>query len=108
MDIISYNDFKKVDMRVVQVLHAEPIPGRSKILKLELEVGEGARKTVIAGGAQFYRPEDFIGKKFVAIVNLEPRIVAGVTSEGMILATSTDKPLWLTIDPSAPVGSRVV
>jgi tRNA-binding protein len=108
MDLVSYNDFKRVDMRVVQVLRAEPIPGRSKILKLELDIGEGMKNTVIAGGAQFYGPDDFVGKKFVAVVNLEPRIVAGVTSQGMILATSTDKPLWLMVDPSAPVGSRVV
>jgi tRNA-binding protein len=108
MQTVNYDEFKKIDMRIVQVLSAEHIPGRSKILKLVLDIGGGETRTVIAGGAQYYKPEDFIGKKFVAVVNLAAKTVAGVTSEGMILATNTEKPLWLTVDPSAPVGSRVV
>ncbi len=108
MSTVTYDEFKKMDIRVVQVTNAEPIPGRSKIIKLELEIGQDKKKTIIAGGAQHYKPEDFTGKKFIAIINLEPRTVAGVTSEGMLLATSTDKPLWLTVDASAPVGSRII
>ncbi len=108
MALVSYDDFRRIDMRVVEVLRADLIPGRTKILKLELNIGGGGKKTVIAGGAQYYKPQDFVGRKFIAVLNLEPRTVAGVTSEGMILATDTDKPLWLTVDPSAPVGSRVV
>ncbi|MEM2921159.1 MAG: tRNA-binding protein [Candidatus Bathyarchaeia archaeon] len=108
MSLVSYEDFKKMDMRVVQVMSADPVPGKTKILRLEVDIGGGVKKTIVAGGAQFYRPQDFIGKKFIAIVNLEPRTVAGIASEGMLLATNTDKPIWLTVDPSAPVGSRIV
>ena len=108
MSTVTYEEFKKMDIRIVQVTNAEPIHGRSKILKLELDTGADNKKTIIAGGAQYYKPEDFIGKKYVAIVNLEPKTVAGITSQGMLLATNTDKPLWLTVDPSAPIGSRII
>lgn len=108
MVTITYEEFKKLDMRVVKVTKAEPIQGRTKILKLELDIGGGEKRTIIAGGAQFYKPEDFVDKKFIGLVNLEPRTVAGIVSEGMILATETEKPLWLSIDPEAPIGSRVI
>ena len=108
MVTITYEEFKKLDMRVVKVTKAEPIPSRTKILKLELDIGGGERRTVIAGGAQFYKPQDFVGKKFIGLINLAPRTVAGVVSEGMILATDAEKPLWLSVDQEAPVGSRVI
>jgi len=105
---VSYEEFKKLDMRVVKVTKAEPILGRTKILKLELDIGGGETRTFIAGGAQFYKPQDFVGKKFIGLVNLAPKTVAGVRSEGMILATDTEKPLWLLVDQEAPVGSRII
>ncbi len=108
MSIVSYEEFKKLDMRVVLVKNAESIPGRTKILKLELDIGGGETRTIIAGGAQFYPPEHFVGKKFIGLVNLAPRNVAGIDSQGMILATDAEKPLWLSVDPDAPVGSRVI
>jgi tRNA-binding protein len=106
--IVTYEEFKKLDVRVVMVTSAEAIPGKTRILKLELDIGGGEKRTVIAGGAQFYKPQDFIEKKFVGLVNLEPRTVAGVKSEGMILATETEKPLWLSVDKDAPIGSRII
>jgi tRNA-binding protein len=106
--LISFEDFKKFEMRVVQVINAESIPGRDKILKLQLDIGIGGKRTIVVGGAQFYKPEEFVGKKFIAVVNLLPREVAGVNSEGMILATDTEKPFWITVDSSAPIGSRIV
>ncbi len=107
MDTITYEEFKKMEMRVVLVTKAERIPGRSKILKMELDIG-GEARTIIAGGAQFYQPEDFIGKKFIGLVNLAARTVAGIESQGMILATETEKPHWLQVDEEAPVGSRII
>jgi len=105
---VTYEEFKKLDMRVVKVIKAEPIPGRTRILKLELDTGGGERKTIIAGGAQFYKPQDFVGKKFIGLVNLAPKTVADVKSEGMILATDTEKPLWLSVDQEAPVGAWII
>jgi tRNA-binding protein len=107
MDTITYEEFKKLDMRVVLVTKAERIPGKSRILKMELDIG-GETRTIIAGGAQFYEPEYFVGKKFIGLVNLASRNVAGIESQGMILATETEKPLWLSVDQEAPVGSRIL
>ena len=108
MAVITYEEFKRLDIRVVQVIKADSIPGKTRILKLEIDIGGGETRTIIAGGAQFYKPEDFIGKKFVGLVNLAPRTVAGTESQGMILATETERPLWLSVDQEAPVGSRIL
>lgn len=108
MDLISYKDFKKLDIRVVQVLKADMIPGKTKILKLIVDIGFGEIKTMIAGGAEFYTPESFLNKKFVAIVNLESKSVAGLTSQGMLLAADVGgKPLWLVVE-EAQVGAKII
>ena len=107
MENISYEDFKKLDLRVVKVIKAEAIPGKTKILKLVVDVGFGESKTMIAGGAEFYKPEDFLNKKFAAIVNLAPKRIAELTSQGMLLAADNrGKPLWLTVE-DAPIGAKI-
>ena len=109
MDTISYNDFKKLDIRVVKVTRAERIPNKTKILKLTIDVGSGEPKTIIAGGAEFYAPQHFEGKKFVALVNLAPKKIGNIVSQGMLLAAvSGDKPLWLTVTEVAPIGAKVI
>jgi len=109
MEIVSYSDFKKLDVRVVRVVKAERIPKKTRILKLTIDVGSGETRTVIAGGAEFYSPEDFLERKFVALVNLAPRNIAGIESYGMLLAAvSGEKPFWLTVDEQAPVGAKVI
>jgi tRNA-binding protein len=106
---VTYEDFKKLDIRVVRPIKAETIPGKTRILKLVVDLGSGESRTMIAGGAEFYKPENFLNRKFVAIVNLAPKRIAGVTSRGMLLAAVVgDRPLWLTIDDEAPVGSKVI
>ncbi|MCJ7631442.1 tRNA-binding protein [Candidatus Bathyarchaeota archaeon] len=108
MTIVTYEEFKRLDMRVVQVRKADSISGKTRILKLEIDIGGGETRTIVVGGAQFYKPGDFIGKKFIGLVNLAPRIVGSIESQGMILATETEKPLWLSVDQEAPVGSRIL
>ena len=108
MVTVTYEEFKRIEIRVVQVVKAEVIPGKTKIIKLELDIGGNEVKTIIAGGAQFYQSQDFVGKKFICLVNLEPRSIAGIVSEGMLLATDTEKPLWLSVDQDAPNGSRII
>jgi len=107
MDVISYEDFKKLDLRVVKPVKAEAIPGKGRILKLTVDIGAGETRTMIAGGAEFYKPESFLEKKFVALVNLVPKTIAGVASQGMLLAADVGgKPVWLTIE-YAPVGAKI-
>ena len=107
-ETISYDEFKKIDIRIVKVVDAESIPGKGKILKLIIETEEGKSRTIVAGGAQFYPPEYFKGKKFVALLNLAPRRIGGIDSQGMLLAAAIgEKPLWLMVEEEAPVGSPV-
>jgi methionyl-tRNA synthetase len=83
-EIISYDDFAKLDMRVVKVLTAEPMPKSKKLLRLTVDTGLG-NKTVLSGVAEHFKPEDLIGKQVVMLINLAPRKMMGVDSEGMIL-----------------------
>lgn len=108
MKIVSYEDFKKLEIRVVKIVKSETIPSKTKILKLIVDIGFGESKTIIAGGGEFYTPESFMNKKFVAIVNLAPKKIAGVMSQGMLLAADVNgKPSWLTI-ADAPVGTKII
>ncbi|MDQ1278889.1 MAG: tRNA-binding protein [Thermoproteota archaeon] len=108
MDIVSYEDFKKLDIRLVSAVKAEPIAEKTRILKLTVDIGAGETRVMIAGGAEFYKPEDFVGKKFVALVNLAPRRISGVDSQGMLLAADAQgKPLWLTIVEDGEAGLKI-
>ncbi len=108
MAVVSYEDFKKLDLRVVKPVKAEAIPGRGKILKLTVDVGSGETRTMIAGGAEYYKPESFLEKKFIALINLAPKTIAGVASQGMLLAADVNgKPVWLMVEEDAPAGSQI-
>jgi len=87
---ISYDDFAKVDIRVGTVLAAEQIPETDKLLKCTIDFGEFGQRTIVSGIAQYKKPEDLIGKQLPYIVNLEPRMLRGVESQGMLLAASDD------------------
>lgn len=109
MKTVSYTEFKQLDIRIVKVIKAESIPKKSKILKLTVDVGSEQTRTIIAGGAEFYSPEQFVGRKYVALINLEPRKIAEIESQGMLLAAvAGEKPLWLKVDDSTPIGAKVI
>ncbi|MBP2242571.1 methionyl-tRNA synthetase [Cytobacillus eiseniae] len=104
---ISIDDFMKVDLRVAEVIHAEPVKKADKLLKLQLDLGYEKRQ-VVSGIAKFYKPEDLVGRKVVCVTNLKPVKLRGELSEGMILAGSKDGELSLaTIAEALPLGSRV-
>ncbi|MEW6592824.1 MAG: methionine--tRNA ligase [Candidatus Hadarchaeota archaeon] len=107
-DPISMEDFKKVDMRVGQVVSAERVQGSDKLLKLEVKIGEETR-TLVAGVADQYSPEDLIGKQIVVVVNLKPAKIRGIRSDGMLLAAvDGDKVSILTLDRPVALGSKVM
>lgn len=83
-DIISYEDFVKLDLRVVTVLEAEPMPKSKKLLKLKIDTGLGHR-IVLSGVAEHFNPEFLVGKQVTMLINLAPRKMMGIDSEGMIL-----------------------
>jgi len=104
---ISYDDFKKLDLRVAKILKIENIPGKTKIVKGEIDLGYETRNVII-GGAEFYEPDDLVGKTVIVVANLEPKKMAGVESNAMLLAADiNDKPFWLTVDSEVPSGTKI-
>ncbi len=106
MQEISYEDFQKVDIKVAQIIEAAAIPKSNKLLKLKIDIGE--ERTIVAGIAKDYKPEELIGKKIAVIVNLKPAKVMGVESSGMLLAAETDDGLTLlSFDGDAKTGAKI-
>jgi methionyl-tRNA synthetase len=106
---IGIEDFAKVDMRVGQVLSAETVKGADKLLHLKVDIGEPEPRTIVAGIAEAYSPQQLIGRKVVIVANLQPRKLRGITSNGMIVAASLEggKPMLAGFLEDAPVGARL-
>ncbi|MFM9169831.1 MAG: hypothetical protein ACKOTD_06845, partial [Phycisphaerales bacterium] len=85
---IPYELFAKLDLRVATVVRAEPHPNADKLLKLTLDDGTPAGRQVCAGIKAWYAPEQLVGKQVVIVANLEPRMLRGEVSQGMVLAAS--------------------
>jgi methionyl-tRNA synthetase len=106
--MITIDDFIKVEMRAGTVLEAEEIPGSDKLLKLKIDLGEETPRQVLSGIKQWYQPEDLIGKQFVFVANLEPRMMMGLESQAMILAVGTEgAPVILKPSKKVKPGSKV-
>jgi len=104
---ISIDDFMKVDLRVALIEHAEPVKKADKLLKLKLNLGYEKRQ-VVSGIAQYYKPEELIGRKVICVANLKPVKLRGELSQGMILAGEKDGILSLaTVDEQLPLGAKV-
>lgn len=104
---ISIDDFMKVELRVAEVLAAEPVKKADKLLKLQLDLGFEKRQ-VVSGIAQYYKPEELVGRKVICVTNLKPVKLRGELSQGMILAGSENGQLSLaTVDASLPNGAKV-
>jgi len=105
-DEIDFEDFMKLDLRLAKVLSAERVPKTDKLLKLRIDLGFEERD-LVAGIAEHYKPEDIVGKIVTMVVNLQPRKIRGVLSQGMILAAHDESGLHvLTPDGGSP-GSSV-
>lgn len=107
-DPISYDDFAKLELRIARVLEARPHPNADKLLLLQVDVGD-QQKQIVAGIKQHYAPDDLIGKLIVIVNNLEPAMLRGEASNGMLLAASSgDQVVLLTPDvPTCMPGSKV-
>ena len=105
--MISIDEFKKIQLRIAEVLEAKPVAGADKLLELRIKIGEETR-TLAAGIAQYYKPADLVGRKIVVVANLQPRKVRGVESQGMLLAASHgDQVILLTPEKDIPSGAPV-
>jgi len=105
---ITIDDFAKIDLRTAKVLEAEKMPKSNRLLKLKVDVGEPEPRTILAGIAESYEPEQLVGKSIVIVANLAPRKMMGLESQGMVLAASPDggKAIVLNSEP-APPGIKV-
>lgn len=104
---ITIEDFMKIDLRTANILAAEPVPNANKLLKLTVEMGEETR-TLLAGIAEMYSPEELIGKQVIVVANLQPRKMRGIESQGMLLAADVDgQAILLQPETRVPSGSRV-
>jgi len=106
-ELINYDDFAKIDIRVVTILFAEKVPKTDKLLHLKVDIGIEERE-LVAGIAEYYKPEDLPGKQALMLVNLEPRTIRGIKSQGMILAIESEGNLTLAVpEKYSPPGSIV-
>ncbi len=106
---IAIEDFIKVDLRVGLVLFAERVKGSDKLMHLKVDIGEPEPRTIVAGIAEAYTPEQLLNRKVVIVANLQPRKLKGIPSNGMIVAASVEggKPVLAGFLEDIPVGARL-
>ncbi len=107
-DRITIDDFMKVDLRVAKVLTAEKVPNSRKLVKMTIDAGTEQR-TLVAGIAEAYEPEQLVGRTVAIVFNLKPAKLMGIESNGMVLAASPEggKPMLVGFDQEVPPGTRI-
>ena len=111
-DFVDFETFSKSDFRAVKVLECEAVPKSKKLLKFTLDDGTGENRVILSGIHAFYEPEQLIGKTLIAIVNLPPRAMMGMESNGMLLSAiheeaGEEKLHLLMVDPHIPAGAKL-
>jgi methionyl-tRNA synthetase len=107
MDIITFDEFKRMDLRVAEILEAERVEGTDKLLKIKISLGDEERQ-MVAGIAETYAPQDLVGKKLIVIVNLKPAVIRGVESNAMLLAADLEGKAYIPFFvEDIPPGSKV-
>lgn len=105
---IQYDDFAKLDIRIGQVVAAEKVPETDKLIKCTIDFGELGERTIVSGIAAWKTPEEMVGKRLPYIVNLAPRMLKGVESQGMLLAASDEQGVaLLSPEREVPPGTRL-
>lgn len=109
-DYVDISEFQKLDLRVGLVESAERIAGSRRLIRLIVDLGEKGKRQLIAGLAEWYRPEDLTGKHVVVIANLKPRRMMGFESHGMLLAAGCgegETPVILTVEKPVKPGTKI-
>jgi len=109
MEKISFDDWKKLDLRVGQIKGVEDHPNADKLFILLVDLGEGEHDIqLVAGLKEHYKKDELIGKKIIVVKNLQPTLIRGIESQGMLLAAVfQDKVVLLTVDKDIEVGAKV-
>ena len=106
--MISFDDFVKLEIRIGKIISAERIENSDKLLRLEVDFGEAGKRQIVSGIAEYFAPEALINKEAAFVVNMEPRVLRGVESSGMILAMrANEKVVLLKPEEEVPPGSVV-
>lgn len=106
-DFLNFEDFAKVEIKIGKILSVEKVENADRLLKLQVDFGEFTRQ-IVSGIAEFYKPEDLVGKECPFVVNLEPRVFKGVESQGMLLAVGVEDGIALLHpDKEVPAGSGI-
>ena len=103
-NVITFDEFQNVELKTAKILKAEKVDGADKLLKLQIKVGDEQRQ-IVSGIAQFYSPEELVGKMIVVVTNLKPATIFGIKSNGMLLAAKNGKALTLTTIEGKKVSS---
>lgn len=101
---MTIDEFQKADLRVGKIISAERVEGSEKLLKLQVDLAEAAPRQILSGIAKWYTPEDLAGKSVVIIVNLDPRMMMGMESNGMLLAAHAEDGAPVIIQPTGDVA----
>jgi len=108
MSLVSFENFKKIDMRTGVIVEVERVPNTKKLYKVKVDLGELGIKQTVSGLVGYYNKEELLNKNIIFLTNLEPAKIAGETSEGMLLAAEMeDKVVLLTTDREIENGARV-
>lgn len=106
--MITYDDFKKVELKIAKIVAVEEVLGAEKLLKIEIDLGNSEKRQIVAGIKKQYQSTDLIGKEIAVVTNLEPRMVMGVESNGMLLAASGESgPVILVPEREVSPGSGI-
>lgn len=106
--MITIDDLSKIELKVGTVVAAEEVEESEKLIKLQVDLGEEKSRQILAGVKNWYCPEDFIGKQVVVVANLEPKMMMGQESEGMMLAADSEGgPVFLTVPKPVASGTKI-
>ena len=101
---VSFDDFSKMDIRVAKVIAAEKVSKTKKLLKLTVDTGIDKR-TIVSGIAEYYTPEEIVGRDVLVLVNLSPRELKGIESQGMILSAEDSEGRLVLVQPMAEISA---
>ena len=110
MSNIDINSFSKIELRVGKVLFVEKVENTDKLLHLKIDIGEDKPREIVSGIAEYFDPNELIGKTCVVVANLEPRSIKGIESNGMLLGASyktSGEENFSLVETDAPIGTKL-
>jgi methionine--tRNA ligase beta chain len=106
--VINFEEFSKIELKIAKILEAERVEGSEKLIKLKVDAGDPEIRQIVAGIGKAYEPESLVGKQITIVANLEPRLLMGLESQGMLLAAASDNgPVLLVPDKEVFPGSKI-